>query len=42
MIYKRHTNVKEMLLADLNSKIMYGIYDKKQPQGSAAAKPKVK
>jgi len=29
MIYKRHTNVKEMFLADLNSKIIDGIYDKK-------------
>ena len=28
MIYKRHTNLKEMDLASLNSKVMYGIFDK--------------
>ena len=28
MIYKHHTNIKEMLLADLNSKIMHDIFDK--------------
>ena len=28
MIYKRHTNLKEMILANLNLKFMYGMFDK--------------
>ena len=27
MVYKRHMNLKEMLLADLHSKVMHGVFD---------------